>query len=232
MGSGVNAAQLSPTDEETESHYRTIVYFEEPSKSKGYVRSYVMEDEVGSVLFSAEAFGQYFGRSVVIVQDPDTSAIAYTLKPNRKLVNNGFALVEDRSGETIAECSIRKKNGMAITDVRSGIELSTVIAYRKHTKTDRVIDQIDCGAPQREYFVKDSISELCYCDYSSRPNSESEQQFDTSTRFGRFKRWLRVSSDSCVFVDHTSPASAPADLTLFVLVMMHHEFMHARQNNA
>jgi len=225
----MSAAVANNIEESPEEHYRTILYTSDSGKLTGYQRSYSMEDESGKVLITSEAFGHYFGESVSISGDLGHGALDLILKPNKKLLNNGFKLEDRQSGELIADCSLRKRGGLAVTELRTGQELSTVIAYVKNSKLDNFVNSLGEGGSteQEEYYVCHDSEQLLYAEYSRRHIAGTGTQGDS--KIAKFKNFFTSRSENCIFIDSVQQLPwGIDDLQLFVLAMLHHEFMYAR----
>lgn len=225
----MSAAAAQNIEVSADEHYRTILYTSGSGKLTGYQRSYSMEDESGKVLITSEAFGHYFGESVKINGDLGQGEFDLVLKPNKKFLNKGFVLENCQNGEILADCNLRKKRGLAITDRQAGVELSTIVANVKNTKLDNFVGALDEGgsSEQSEYYVCHESEQLLYAEYSSRVIPESRAQ--EKGKLATLKNFFTMRSTACIFIDFVQQQqNGVDDLQLFILAMLHHEFRYAR----
>ena len=211
------------------SRFRTIIYTRGSGKLKGFQRTYTMENADNEVMFTADAFGHYFGEKIELEDIRSDRPRVYLMKPNRKLLNNGFTLLDDK-GEVVLTIFLRQKEGIRVVNENNGVELSTRRAFVKKSdsKMDRLVNAIDEYDAVDEYYIVLNGENQLYANYGSRVIEQAEESPIPNTKLARLKKWFTTSSEPSINIDSLDVNSDVDDLMLFTIAMVQHEFTYAR----
>ncbi len=213
----------------SDSRFRTIIYTSGSGRLKGFQRTYTMESADNEVMFTADTFGHYFGEKVELEDIRSDKPSVYLMKPNRKLLNNGFTLLDDKD-EVVLTIFLRQKAGIRVVNESNGTELSTKRAFVKKSdsKMDKLVNALDEYDAVDEYYIVLNGENLLYANYGSRVIEQAEESPLPNTKLGRLKKWFTTTSEPSIHIDSVTVSSDVDDLMLFTIAMVQHEFTYAR----
>lgn len=214
---------------------RFLINYQETDMGKGYSRTYKLDDNKRQTLLSARAFGQYFNKSVKISLGGDTDTHQYLLKPKRKVLCNGYILIDEKSEAVLATIETARKGQWKVCDAAGAM-----LAETSHSiaKIDKFVYSLGegGGVKERQYSLSLDGEELAHARGTSvfaDPEAALQASLETEPKPKGFLARLRGdprkrkhSAIAMAYMDSTGMALD--DVQLMCLMMVHHERNIAR----